>query len=409
MEILHERCAGLDVHKDTVVACIRIANKGLARNQVRTFGTTTKELLALDDWLAENECTHAAMEATGVYWKPVWHILESSVELVLAKAADIRNRPGRKTDVNDATWIAELFAHGLIRPSFVPDQPIQDLRDLTRNRKQMVGEVTRYVLRIQKTLQDANLKVGGVITDLVGGVSGRAVLEAIIQGESDPEKLYEETKGRLKASREKLVEALDGRIREQHRFLLKLYLEQIDRLNAAIEQIEARLEVALQPYRQDFELLTTIPGVSTVVAGVLLAEIGCDMSRFPTAVHLVSWAGLCPQKDESAGKRRSNRSRKGSTWLKTTLIEAAQAASRKKNSYFRAQYYRLRARRGPGKAMVAVAASILTSAYHILTRQEPYRDLGPEHFHRLDPNKRAQNLIKRLKDLGFEVEVKRAA
>lgn len=408
MIVLYEKCAGLDVHKDTAVACVRVAEGSRVHREVRTFATTTKGLLALADWLTESECTHVAMESTGVYWKPVWHILESSVELVLANATDIRNLPGRKSDVNDATWIADLLAHGLIRASFVPDTPIQELRDLTRTRKQLVREIGRHTLRIQKTLEDTNLKITGLISDVLG-VSGRAILEAIVAGQSDPQKLLEVTNGRLKASPERLLEALHGRIRDHHRFLLKLHLGQVDCLNSAVRDLETRLEQVLQPFRRDLELLKTIPGVSELAASVLLAEIGFDMSRFPTAAHLVSWAGLCPRSDESAGKRRSTRIRKGAPWLKTVLVQAAWAASRKQDSYFKAQFFRLRARRGPMKAIIAVAASILTSAYYMLSRQQPYRDLGSNHFDQLDSAKRAQQLVKRLNDLGFQVDLKPAA
>ncbi len=408
MKVLYPTCAGLDVHKDSVVACVRVAEGGCVRQDVRTFETTTSALLALNDWLDENQCTHVAMESTGVYWKPVWHILESSFELVLANATEVRNVPGRKTDVNDATWLANLLAHGLIRGSFVPDTPIQELRDLTRTRKQLVREIGQHTLRIQKTLEDANVKITGVITDLLG-VSGRAVLQEIIAGEADPERLFEATKGRLKASPERLKQALHGRIRDHHRFLLKLHIAQIDALKTAVRDVEARLGEALQPFRRDIELLTSIPGISAVAAWVILAEIGFDMSRFPTAAHLVSWAGLCPRSDESAGKRRSTRIRKGDPWLKTVLIQAAWAASRKKDSYFRAQFHRLRARRGPMKAIVALAASLLTVAYHVLSRSTPYAERGAAHFDRIDAQGRAQQLVKRLKNLGFDVELKPAA
>ena len=408
MRILHRRCAGLDVHSETIVACVRVVHRSEVRQEVRTFQTTTKALLALADWLTENECTHVAMESTGVYWKPVWHVLEGSFELVLANATQIRNMPGRKSDVNDATWIADLLAHGLIRASFVPDTPIQELRDLTRTRKQFVREVVQHTARIQKTLEDANLKITGVISDVLG-VSGRAILEAIVAGETDPHRLLAVTKGRLKASPERLLEALHGRIRDHHRFLLKLHLGQIDALNGAVRDVEARLEEVLQPFRVEIELLTTIPGVSQVTAWVILAEIGFDMSRFPSAGHLISWAGLCPRSDESAGKRRSTRIRKGAPWLKTILVQAAWAASRKKDSYPRAQFLRLRPRRGPMKAIVAVAASTLTSAYFILSRREPYKDLGSAHFDRIDSAKLAKRLVSRLNELGFQVDIRTAA
>lgn len=408
MKVLYRSCAGLDVHQETIVACVRVARGSRVRAEGRTFEATTKGLLALSDWLSENEVTHVAMESTGVYWKPVWHVLETSFELVLANAMHIRNLPGRKSDVNDATWIADLLAHGLVRASFVPDTPIQELRDLTRTRKQFVREIAQHTNRIQKTLEDANLKITGLISDVVG-VSGRAILESIIAGETDPKKLLEVTKGRLKASPERLLEALHGRIRDHHRFMLKLHLGQIDALERAVHDVEARLGEVLQPFRADVELLKTMPGVSETVALVILAEIGFDMTRFPSAGHLVSWAGLCPRSDESAGKRRSTRIRHGAPWLKTVLVQAAWAASRKKNSYFRAQFLRLRSRRGPMKAIVAVAASMLTSAFYILSRHEPYRDLGSAHFDRLDSAKLAKRLVRRLNGLGFAVEIKTAA
>jgi transposase len=408
MEVVHERCAGLDVHQHTVVACVRIAADGKVGQEVRTFDTTTQGLLALCDWLAEHGCTCAAMESTGIYWKPVWHVLESSFELVLANATHIRNVPGRKTDVNDAMWIADLLAHGLIRGSFVPPTAVQELRDLTRTRKQLVREVAQHTQRIQKTLEDANVKITGVISNVLG-TSGRALLEALVGGETNPERLVELTSGRLKASRSQLVEALRGRVREHHRFLLKLHLAQIDALNAAVRDVEARVGETLKPFHERAHLLTTMPGISETAAHVIVSEIGIDMSRFPTAGHLISWAGLCPRSDESAGKRRSTKVRKGAPWLKTTLVQAAWAAARKKNSYLRAQFLRLKSRRGPMKAIVAVAASMLTAAYHILRDGVPYRDLTGGYFDSRDRTKLAKRLIRRLSDLGVQVEIRNAA
>lgn len=408
MEVVHERCAGLDVHQHTVVACVRIAADGKVAQEVRTFDTTTQGLLALCDWLAEHACTCAAMESTGIYWKPVWHMLESSFELVLANATHIRNVPGRKTDVNDAMWIADLLAHGLIRGSFVPPTPVQELRDLTRTRKQLVREVAQHTQRIQKTLEDANVKITGVISNVLG-TSGRALLEALVAGETNPERLVELTSGRLKASRSQLVEALRGRVREHHRFLLKLHLGQIDALTAAVRDVEARVGETLKPFHERAHLLTTMPGISETAAHVIVSEIGIDMSRFPTAAHLISWAGLCPRSDESAGKRRSTKVRKGAPWLKTTLVQAAWAAARKKNSYLRAQFLRLKSRRGPMKAIVAVAASMLTAAYHILRDGVPYRDLTGGYFDSRDRTKLARRLIRRLSDLGVQVAIRNAA
>ena len=408
MEVLHARCAGLDVHKDTVVACIRIASKGTATQDVRTFQTTTSQLLALSDWLSEQEVTHVAMEATGVYWKPVWHILEESFELVLANAAHIKNVPGRKTDVNDAMWISDLLAHGLIRGSFVPEASIQELRALTRTRKQLVREKAQHMQRIQKTLEDANIKLASVITDILG-MTGRGILEALIRGETDPEKLVDLRRGRLKATRAELVEALRGRVTRNHRFLLELHLNQIDALDKSIESVEKEVGELLEPFRAAAELLKTIPGVSDTVADVIIAEIGVDMLRFPTAGHLVSWAGLCPGNDESAGKRRSTRVRKGAPWLKTTLVQAAWAGSRTRGTYLRTQFLRLKTRRGPKKAIMAVAASMLTAIYYMLRDSVPYRDLGPDYFDRMDTTKVTTRLVRRLESLGFHVELKEAS
>jgi len=407
MEIVHPKCAGLDVHQQTVVACARVVAGSSVTHDVRTFGTTTQELVALSDWLTAHGCTHVAMESTGVYWKPVWHVLEESVELVLANAMHIRNIPGRKSDVNDATWIAELLAHGLIRGSFVPPAPIQELRDLTRTRKQLVREITQHTLRIQKTLETANLKLTGVLTDILG-VSGRAILQALVAGETNPERLAELACGRLKASRADLVAAPHGRITAHHRFLLQLHLAQIATLEAAVAEVEARLGKALAPFRAAVDRLITMPGVSETVARVIVAEIGFDMTRFPTAGHLISWAGLCPRLDESAGKRRSTRTRPSNPWLKTTLVQGAWAAARKKDGYLRAQFLRLKSRRGPKKAIIAVAASMLTAAYYMLKDGVDYRDLGADHFDRRDKAKLAKRLVARLHDLGFSVELRAA-
>lgn len=402
MEVLYPRCAGLDVHQANVVACVRIAVGARATHEVRTFETTTRGLLALAQWLRELECTHVAMESTGVYWKPVWHVLESEFELVLGNASHIRNVPGRKTDVNDATWIADLLAHGLIRSSFVPPEAVQELRDLTRTRKQLVRELARHTQRIHKTLEDANIKIAGVISDILG-LSGRAFLEAIIAGEDDPQQLASLARGRLKASREQVVEALRGRVQEHHRFMLKLHLEQIKALEQAITKIEGRLGERLEPFREELKLLSTIPGISLTAAHVIAAEVGLDMSRFASAESLVAWAGLCPRSDQSAGKRRSTRIREGAPWLKTTLIQAAWAAARTRNSYLRAKFHRLKARRGAMKAIVAVAAAMLRSAYYMLTRHQPYQDLGPTYFEHKTRTRTASRLLKRLKDLGIEV------
>lgn len=409
MEVLHPQCAGLDVHQQTVVACVRLAAQQKVVREVRTFGTTTSELLALADWLAAQGCTHIAMESTGVYWKPVWHVLEGTFELILANAMHIRNIPGRKSDVNDATWIAELLAHGLIRASFVPPEAIQELRDLTRSRKQLVREVGQHTQRIQKVLEDANLKLTEVLADVLGK-SGRAIIEAVIAGEHEPGTLAGLAGGnRLKASSAELTEALRGRVTEHHRFLLKLHLGQVDALEAAVHAVEARLGEALGPFQEAVEHLRTMPGVSDTVARVIVAEVGVDMTRFATAGHLISWAGLCPGLHESAGKRRSTRLRKGAPWLKTTLVQAAWAAVRTKASYLRAQFLRLKTRRGPKKAIMAVAASMLTATYYMLKHNVTYHDLGGDYFERRDKGKVAKRLIQRLTALGLQVEVRPAA
>jgi transposase len=385
-----------------------VSEDGTVRQEVETFSTMTSGLLALSDWLAEREITAVAMEATGVYWKPVWHVLDEGFELTLTNAAHVRNVPGRKTDVNDATWLADLHAHGLIRASFVPPARVQELRTLLRTRKQVVREKGQHVQRIQKTLEDANLKIASVVSNIVG-VSGRAILETLIAGETDPEKLADVTQGRLKSGRNRIIESLRGHVTKSHRFLLKTHLGLIDALDEAIAEIETEAGEVLEPFRHKAELLTTIPGVGTLAAQSILAEIGIDMSRFPTAGHLISWAGLAPRNDESAGKRRSTRVRKGAPWLKPVLVQCAWGAARAKDSYLRAQFLRIKSRRGPKKAILAVAASILTAAYHILRDDIPYQDLGPDHFERINKHKVASRLVRKLHNLGCQVEVKEAA
>jgi transposase len=377
MEVLYRSCAGLDVHAGSVTACARIATDAHVTYEHRTVPTTTRGLIELAEWLTAHACTHVAMEATGVYWKPVWHVLEEHFTLVLANAMHIRNVPGRKSDMNDATWIADLLAHGLIRSSFVPPAPIQELRDLTRTRRQLVHEVARHVLRIQKTLEDANLKLTQVISNIVG-VSGRAILHALIAGETDPDRLVDLTRGRLKASRADLLDALHGRVTDHHRYMITLHLAQIDTLESAIATLEARIGDALGPFRAAASLLTTMPGLSETTARVLIAEIGTDMGRFPSVGHLISWAGLCPRLDESAGKRRSTRTRQTTPWLKPTLIYAA------------------------------FASSMLTAAYFMLRNGVEYHDLGAHHFEQRDTEQLAKRLIQRLRDLGVAVEVKAA-
>jgi transposase len=406
MEVQHPKCAGLDVHKANVVACMRVMTEAEVTYQTRTFSTTTKDLLALSAWLLAGGCTHIAMEATGVYWKPVWHVLEGVFALVLANAAQIKGIARPKTDVCDARWIADLLAHGLIRPSFVPEQPIQELRALTRTRTQFMHDKVRQIQRIQKTLEDANIKLDGVLTDIMGK-SGRAILRALIAGETDPDKLVELAHPRVKASRAELTEALQGRVSKHHRFLLQVHLEQVESIEATVAKIDEELEAALQPFRDEIKLLKTIPGVSDTTARIILAEVGADMSRFATPQHLVSWARLCPRNDESAGKRQSTRVRAGSRWLKPALVQVVLGAVKKKpHNYLRAQYYRIKTRRGPMKARLAVASSVLTAVYFVLRDKVPYRDLGPDYFDKIAPAKATQRLVRRLNNLGYDVEIK---
>jgi transposase len=404
MEVLYRRCAGLDVHAKSVTACVRIAADATITYDQFTASTTTRGLLALDAWLTAHGCTHVAMEATGVYWKPVWHVLEEHFTLVLANAMHIRNVPGRKSDTNDARWIADLLAHGLIRGSFIPPASIQALRDLTRTRRQLGREVARHIQRVQKTLEDTNIKLTRVLTDIMG-MSGRAILAAIIAGETDPDQLADLTRGRLKASRADLREALHGRVTEHHRFVIQLHLLQIDGLERAIAAIDVRIGDALGPVRAAVALLSTMPGLSETTARSMVAEIGTDMTRFPSSGHLVSWAGLCPRQDQSAGITRSTRTRRSAPWLKPMLVNAAWSATRKKDSYLRAQFLRLKSRRGPKKAILAVASSMLTAAYVMLRDGVEYHDLGPYHFEQQDKDRVTKRLLQRLRNLGVTVQV----
>ena len=416
MEVMHQWVAGLDVHKETVVSCVRLMTGRKPARECRTFATTTEGLLALLAWLTASRVTHVAMEATGVYWTPVWKILSAGdFTLIVANAAHIKQVPGRKTDINDAMWIADLLARGLIKASFVPEEEIQELRSLMRTRKQLVREQTRHVQRLEKTLEEANIKLGTVISDLMGA-SGRRMIEAMIAGERDPHRLAGLAERTIKASPKALYDALHGRLREQHRFVLQLHLQQWDAIDAAIRQIDQRVAEQIKrmdaeaadrqpPFRELIPGLCAIPGVSFLSATAILAEIGRDMSRFPTAGHLISWAGLCPGQNQSAGKRKSSRLRRGAPWLKTMLVQCAWAAKRAKNSYYSAQFHRLRSRRGPQKAICAVAASILTAIYHMLKSGLPYRDLGVDYFDRRSPEAKAKRLVTQLAKFGFAAQL----
>jgi transposase len=406
MEVIYPRCAALDVHKKTVVAGVRISEESKVTKDVKTFDTTTKGLLALSDWLSAYGVTHVAMEATGVYWRPVWNVLSANDELTLtlANAAHVKNVPGRKTDVSDTDWMVDLHAHGLIRPSFVPDKATQELRDIMRSRKQLVRDQTRHVQRIQKTLEAANIKLASVLSDILGK-SGRAMLDAMVAGEGDPVKLAALAHKGVKASQAQLREALNGRVNDHHRFLIRIHLQQIDHIDESIAQLDEQVEANLKPFRDAVGLVRTAPGIRDVGAETIVAEIGIDMGRFPSAAHLVSWSGICIRQDVSAGKRRSKRLRRGNPWLKTALIQAAHAAKRKKGSYLQALYLRLQARRGPQKAVCAVAASLLTSIYHMLKNGVPYEDLGPDHFHNHSRTSHARRLVRQLERLGYAVDL----
>ena len=413
MDILVERCAALDVHKDTVVGCVRLPGPdgGGRQQELRTFKATTAGLLTLADWLDSYQVTLVGMEATGCYWKPVWQVLEDRVECWLLNARHVRNLPGRKTDMADAAWLCQLVEHGMVRPSFVPPKPIRELRDLTRYRTAQVQERTRETQRLDKVLQDAGIKLSSVASRTLG-VSARLMLDALIGGTHDPEVLAQLAKGRLRAKLPALREALTGRFRTAHHGLLVgQILAHIDYLDDTIALLGQRIEQVIAPFSAKVALLRTIPGVDQRTAQVLLAEIGADMDQFPSAGHLASWAGMCPGNNESAGKRGSGRTRKGSKWLRSALTEAAKAAARAKGTYFSAQYHRLKGRRGPGRATIAVGHSILITAYHILDRGVVYQDLGEDYFQQRQQqaaDRYAKRLVRQLEQLGHKVTLQPA-
>jgi len=409
MEVLYPRCAGLDVHKKTVVACVMLTDdQGKCQKETRTFGTMTTDLLALSDWLQEHGVTHVAIESTGEYWKPVFNLLEGSFEVLLVNPQHVKAVPGRKTDVSDAEWLADLLRHGLLQASFIPPVPQRELRDLTRFRSTFIRERATLVNRLQKVLEGANIKLAAVASNVMG-VSGRAILAAIVEGHSDPETLADLAQGRLREKREQLVKALQGRVKAHHRFILAELLCQIDSLEETIARFDQIIEEYCTPFEEAVALLDTIPGVGREVAEVIVAEIGTDMSRFPTAAHLASWAGVAPGNNESGGKRRSAQTRKGNKQLGVALNQAAHAAARTKNTYLAAQYHRLARRRGKKKAIMAVAHSILVIAYHLIQRKEPYRDLGADYFDQRHPEALAHHLVKRLEALGYIVSLEQQA
>jgi transposase len=409
METIFERVAGLDVHKAQVTACVRVPEAGgVQAEHLAEFATTVRGLVALRDWLEAHRVTHVAMEATGVYWQPVWHVLEDTCELYLVNARHVKQVPGRKTDVSDAAWLSRLMQAGLLRASFVPPKPQRALRMLTRYRKTQIQERQREANRLHKALEDTGIKLDCVASDILGA-SGRAMLDALCRGTTDPEVLAELARGRLRSKLPALKEALEGRFEPHHALVIGAILSHLDFLDEHIEGLSDAIEAALAPFAGGVRLACTIPGVARRTAEVLLAEVGTDMSRFPSAGHLASWAGRCPGNHQSAGKRRSGRSRKGSKWLGIALEEAALAATRTKGCYLQALYQRLRPRIGHGRALGAVKHSILVAYWHMFSTGETYRDLGGDYFRRRDPERQTRRLVAQLERLGHHVTLEVAA
>ena len=406
MEVIHARCGGIDVHKRQITVCVRIASGGKVDVEVREFGTVTRDLLAMADWLRECQVGDVAMESTGAYWKPVYNILEGEFAILLANAQHMKAVPGRKTDVKDAQWIAELHAHGLLRPSFVPKLEQRALRELTRTRTTLLSERARLANRIQKVLEDANIKLASVASDVLG-VSGRAMLRSMIQGCEDPKATSELARGLLRKKLSDLELALEGRVRPHHRIVLGELLKQVESLDASVkaldEAIDAAIKEAQDPFEEAVRLVSTIPGVAEVSARALLAEIGTNMDQFSTAGHLSSWGGISPGNKQSGGKRLSSRITAGNKWLKTTLVLIAHSATHQKGTYLQALYSRLASRRGKKRAIVAVAHSILVSTFHMLKNGVAYEDLGAEHFDRLTKSRTLERLTARIVSLGYNI------
>lgn len=402
MEVVHACCCGIDVHKATLVACLRRQDGRRRHNEVQAFGTTTAEILRLHAWLVAADCTHVAMESTGVYWQPVFNVLEGSIEVILANAHHVQAVPGRKTDIKDCEWLAELLAHGLIRASFIPPAGIRALRDLTRHRKSLIRDRVRAVNRVHKLLEGANLKLATVVSDILG-VSGRAMLDALVAGETDPSALAKLARGCLIPKTAALAAALRGRFTADHRFLLDQLLTHLDHLRDLIARCDTQIEAVGAPMAAAIARLQTIVGVGRRSAEVIVSEIGVDMTRVQTSAHLASWARLCPGTHESAGKRRATGTGTGNNWLRTTLLESAWAASHARTSYLGAQYRRLSKRRGPKRAAIAVAHSIIVIAYHVLRDDVPFHDLGPDYFDRTNRTQARRYHLRRLQELGCDV------
>jgi transposase len=403
MRVEHERCCGLDVHKATVVACVIVPGaSGRVEKEIRTFRTLTEELRSLTAWLQTKNVTHVAMESTGVYWKPIFNILEGEFEILVVNAEQIKKLSGRKTDVSDAEWIADLLRHGLLRGSFIPSAQQRAWRDLTRYRTRLVDERTREVNRLHKVLEDANIKLASVATDIMGA-SGRMILQQLLAGETDPATLAELAKGRLREKRALLAQALQGKLTPHHRFLLAEHLSHIDYLDEAIERLDDEIEEQMRPFEEELARWDQLPGVSTRIAQIVVAEVGVDLKQFEDAAHLASWAGLCPGNHASAGKRKSGKTRKGSVWLRRALTEAAHGAARTKNKYYQAMYHRLVGRRGKKRATVAVAHSLLVTGYYLITRRQDYHDLGHNYFDERNREAVKRRTVQRLERLGFQV------
>lgn len=409
METITPRCAGLDVHKESVEACVRrMEAAGRLNQQTRHWGTMTRDLLAMSDWMAAQGVTHVAMESTGVYWKPIYNILESRFTVLLVNARQVKHVPGRKSDVRDSQWIAQLLQCGLLKGSFIPPRPQRELRDLTRHRTQLVEEKTRTANRIHKVLEDANLKLASVASDILG-VSGRAMLNALIEGEEDPVKLAGFAQRQLRGKIPELEKALEGHLTEHHRFMLRLLWEQLTQQEGLIAKLDARIEEQTHPFADEIERLDAVPGVDRRVAEAMLAEVGTNMKPFPSAQHLVSWAGMCPGNEDSAGKRKRRRITPGNRWLKRSLVQAAWGATHSKNTYLASQYRRLVGRRGRKRALIAVGHSILVIYYHMLQQGLAYRELGGDFFNRLEPERVKRYHVKRLEALGYKVVLEHVA
>jgi transposase len=408
MEVQHARCAGIDVHKKSITVCVLIREAGRREQKyVCEFGTTTSEILRCADWLGELGVTHVAMESTGVYWRPIWNLLEGQFDLLLANAAHIKHVPGRKTDVKDSEWLAQLLQHGLLKPSFVPDTGLRELRELSRDRTSLVAERSRLKNRIQKILEEANIKLASVASDVLGK-SGRAMLSAMVEGKEDPEQLAELAQGTLRLKIPQLTEALRGRMRPVHRFRLKQQLDRIDFIESQLAELEAEIERQNAPFEEAVSRLAEIPGFDRVTAWSVIAEIGINMDQFPSAQHLASWAGVCPGNHESGGKRLSGRTRKGSRWLRQKLCQSAWSSSRSKKSYFAAFFQRIAAKRGRKRAIVAVSHALLVTCYYLLKRKCAFKDLGVDYFDQLNHEKLTRYFVKRLTRLGHTVQLESA-